>query len=140
MTRDRIVMIKRAVPKRVRLPNGRTFFARYKQATRDDLPANVNLNRPYKQRNAPKGKRQQQQQQHGRGFKNVLGKIVKFAKKVGKNKTFRKIARSALEEAPGLVQNLSKKTKNKRIKALLDNDYTKTGLDLAAGYAIDKLK
>ena len=85
MTRDRIVMIKRATPKRVRLPNGRTFFARYKRATRDDLPANVNLKRPYKQRAAPKGKRRQQQQ-HGRGFKSVLGKIVKVAKKVGKIK------------------------------------------------------
>ena len=110
MTRDRIVMIKRATPKRVRLPNGRTFFARYKRATRDDLPANVNLKRPYKQRAVPKGKRRQQQQR-GRGFKSVLGKIVKVAKKVGKNKTFRKIARSVLEEAPGLVQNLSKKNK-----------------------------
>ena len=32
--RDRIIMIKRATPKRVTLPNGRTFLARYKRATR----------------------------------------------------------------------------------------------------------
>ena len=137
MTKDRIVMIKRAVPKRVKLPNGRTFLARYKRATRNDLPANVNLIRLYKQKAAPKGKRRKQK---GRGFKDVFGKVVKLAKKVGKNKTFRKIARTTLEEAPGIVQNLSKKIKNKRLKSLLDNDYTKTGLDLAAGYAIDKLK
>ena len=52
-------MIKRANPKRVTLPNGRTFVARYKRATCADLPANVHLERPYKRRAAPKGKRRQ---------------------------------------------------------------------------------
>ena len=36
-------MVKRQTPKKVMLPNGRTFYARYKQATRADLPANVRL-------------------------------------------------------------------------------------------------
>ena len=94
MTKDRIVMVKRAKPKKVRLPDGRTFVARYKRAT--------------KQRAAPKGKRRQL-----RGFKSAFGKVVKFAKKVGRNKTFRKIARNVLEEAPGIIQGLSQKTKNK---------------------------
>ena len=119
MKKDRIVMVKHAKPKKVRLPDGRTFLARYKRAT--------------------KGKRRQQGQR-GRGFKSAFGKVVKLAKKVGKNKTFRKVARNVLEEVPGFIQGLSQKTKNKKIKALLDNDYTRTGLDLAAGYAIDKLK
>ena len=57
--KDRIVMIKRANPKRVTLPNGRTFVARYKRATCADLPANVRLERPFKRRAAPKGKRRQ---------------------------------------------------------------------------------
>ena len=52
---DRIIMIKRATPKRVTLPNGRTFLARYKRATRDDLPPNISLPRVYKERAAPKG-------------------------------------------------------------------------------------
>ena len=46
--RDRIIMVKRQSPNRVTLPNGRTFYARYKQATRADLPANVRLERPYR--------------------------------------------------------------------------------------------
>ena len=53
--RDRIVMVKRQNPKRVTLPNGRSFYARDKRATRTDLPANVRLERPYKQRAAPRG-------------------------------------------------------------------------------------
>ena len=41
--RDRIVMVKQQTPKKVTLPNGRTFYARYKRATPADLPANVRL-------------------------------------------------------------------------------------------------
>ena len=55
--RHRIIMVKREVLKRVTLPNGRTFLARYKQTTRAHLPANIHLARPYKQRAAPKEKR-----------------------------------------------------------------------------------
>ena len=55
--RYRIVMVKRQNPKRVTLPNGRTFYARYRHATRAELPANVRLNRPYRWRVAPKGRR-----------------------------------------------------------------------------------
>ena len=55
--RNRIIMIKRATPKRVTLPDGRTFLARYKRATREDLPPNINLPRVYKERVAPKGRR-----------------------------------------------------------------------------------
>ena len=54
--RDRMIMMKRERPKRVTLPNGRTFIARYQCATRAHLPANVCLARPYKERAAPKGR------------------------------------------------------------------------------------
>ena len=53
--RDRIVMVKRQNPKRVTLPNGRIFLARYRRATRAELPANVRLNRPYRWRAASRG-------------------------------------------------------------------------------------
>ena len=54
--RDRIVMVKRQTPKKVTLPNSKTFYARYKQTTHADLPANICLEQPYKQRAAPKGR------------------------------------------------------------------------------------
>ena len=63
--RDRIMMVRRANPKRVTLPNSRSFLARYRRATRRELPANVHLNRPYKQRAAPKGQRQRRARQGG---------------------------------------------------------------------------
>ena len=64
-------MVKRQNPKRVTLPNGRTFYARYKRATRADLPANVRLERPYRQRAAPRGRRRRVRQ-GGRGFKSAF--------------------------------------------------------------------
>ena len=78
--RDRIVMVKRQTPKKVTVPNGRTFYARYKWATGADLLANVRLEQPYKQRAAPKG-RCRGVRQGGRGFKSSFGKLMLFAKK-----------------------------------------------------------
>ena len=39
-------MMKRKRPKRVALPNSRTFIARYQPATHAHLPANVDLAPP----------------------------------------------------------------------------------------------
>ena len=55
--RTKIIMVKWDVPKRVTLPNGRTFLACCKRTTRAHLPANIHLARPYKQFAAPQGKR-----------------------------------------------------------------------------------
>ena len=74
-------MMKRETPKGVTLPNGRTFVARYKCVTCDHLPAYICLERSYKQRLAPCGKRRKP-----RGLQQgwSLGSILKLAKKVFK--------------------------------------------------------
>ena len=46
--------MKLNVPKRVTLPNGRTFVARYKRIPRDQLSPNVVMRRTYTQRAAPR--------------------------------------------------------------------------------------
>ena len=76
---DRIIMVKRARPILVRLPNGRTFISRYKRSTGPAMPPDIEVNRPCKQRPVPKKKRQQYSaaQQQGRS----LGSILKFEKK-----------------------------------------------------------
>ena len=140
--RNRIIMIKRQTPKRVTLPNGRTFFAKYKRTTRAELPANVVLQRGYKQRAAPRGRRRRAAvgRQRGRGFKSIFKKAINFGKKAAKNKTVRSIARTLLNEAPGAVEALTKKVNNKKLRSILDSDVAKTGVDLATGYALDKLQ
>ena len=58
--KDRTVMVKQDMPKLVRLPNGRTFYTRYKRTKYTMLPGNVRLERVYKQRAAPGGQRRRQ--------------------------------------------------------------------------------
>ena len=139
--RNNIVMIKRENPKRVELPNGRIFYAKYKRVDRDALPPNIRIMRRYKQRAAPKGKRRRRRVgQRGRGFKSFLKKAANFGKKALKNKTVRGITRQLIENAPDALDMLSRKVKNKKLKKLLNSDITKTGVDLAAGFALDKLQ
>ena len=139
--RNNIVMIKRENPKRVELPNGRIFYAKYKRVDRDALPPNIRIMRRYKQRAAPKGKRRRRRAgQRGRGFKSFLKKAANFGKKAFKNKMVRGITRQLIENAPDALDMLSTKVKNKKLKKLLNSDITKTGVDLAAGFALDKLQ
>ena len=137
--KDRIVMVKRQNPKQVTLPNGRTFLARYRRATRAELPANVRLSRPYRQRAASRGRRSRVRQ-GGRGFKSAFKKAFNFAKKISKNKAVRNIGRAIINEAPGALEGLSKKVKNKKLKAILNSNIAKKGVDLATGFALDKLQ
>ena len=44
--------MKLATPKRVTLPNGRTFVARYKRIKRSELPPNIVMRRTYRDRAA----------------------------------------------------------------------------------------
>ena len=78
--------------------------------------------------------------QGGRGFKSTFKKVFNFAKKISKNKAVRNIGRAIISKAPGAIENLSRKVKNKKLKAILNSNITKTGLDLATGYALDKLQ
>ena len=115
-------MRKLDVPKRVILPNGRTFVARYERIKRRDLPANIQMKRTYKQRAAPRGRRRRRQRgQQGQG-------IVSVARKVIKNPAFRAIAKKGLEYAPGLYQNITKRIKNKKVKRFLNSDLALLGL------------
>ena len=74
-------MVKRQNPKRVRLPNGRTFYAKYKRTTRAELPANVHLQRAYRQELLQKGGEGEEEQllDNGEEVSKVLSK--RFLKK-----------------------------------------------------------
>ena len=141
--RNRIIMIKRRTPKRVTLPDGRTFLARYKRATRNDLPRNINLIRPYKQRAAPKGRRRRRRRrinQRGRGFGSTLKKAVNFSKKAFNSRLGKKIARMVISKVPNALETVGGKVKNKRLKKILASDLAKTGADYATGLALEKLQ
>ena len=108
-------MVKRDTPKLVTLPNGRTFYARYKRTKRTNLPANVRLERVYRQRAAPRGRRRRQSRQaaavnqQGQG----IGNIFRAAKKFAKSKIVHNLGKKSLEYLPDVYENLPGKIKNK---------------------------
>ena len=48
--RNNIILVKRDTPKKVTLPNGRTFYANYRRVNRNYLPGNVKIQRIFKGR------------------------------------------------------------------------------------------
>ena len=94
--------MKLAPPKRVTLPNGRTFVARYKRIKRSELPPNIVMKRTYRDRAAVGRRRVRRQQDQI---------IFYFVRKVAKNPLVKTIAKKGLEYAPGICHNLSKKSK-----------------------------
>ena len=151
-------MIKRRTLKRVTLPDSRTFLARYRRATRNELPHNVNLIRPYKDRAAPKGKRRRRRltpyreraalarrdlrlrNQSGRGFGFVFKKAVNLGKKAFNSKLGKKVARMVISNITDALETVVGKVKNRRLKKILTSDLAKTGADYVTGLALEKLQ
>ena len=75
--KNNYVMRKLDTPKRVTLPNGRVFYAKYKCVKCFELPPNIMLRRNYRQRAAPRGRRGRVAQQ-GRGIFSTLKKSLKI--------------------------------------------------------------
>ena len=124
--------MKLNVPKRVTLPNGRTFVARYKRIPRDQLPPNIVMRRTYTQRAALRGRRRRRAQQgHG---------IFDFVRKVARDSLVKSIARKGLEYAPGVYQNLTKRVKNKTLKRIPNSDAAHLALNKAIKTANNHLQ
>ena len=119
------VMKKLDVPKRVTLPNGRTFTARFRRATRTELPNNITMKRTYRN-NFAKGARRRPTGRRGRRAQSGHG-LFSFIKKVAKNPILRNIARTGAQYLPGLYQGATNKIKNKNLKKILQSD-TASGL------------
>ena len=111
-------MEKLNVSKRVTLPNGRTFVARYKRISRDDLPLNIVMRRNYRQRAAPRGRRRRPRARPGQRGRGIFG----FLKKAVKHPLVRTLAKKGLEYAPGIYHNLTKRVKNKTLSRVLNSD------------------
>ena len=125
-------MVKLNVPKRVTLPNDRTFVARYKRIRRVELPPNIVMIRSYTQRAASRGRRRRQAQQGQ--------EIFDFVKKVTRNLLVRSIAKKGLEYAPSVYQNLTKRVKNKTLKRILNSDAAHLALNKTIKTANNRLR
>ena len=94
--RNRIIMVKRDVPKRVTPPNGRTFLPRQKRTARANLPANIDLARPCKRRAVPKGKRRRPRAAAAPAAQQQQEMVFSFCKKIAKNKVARNLGKMVL--------------------------------------------
>ena len=114
-------MRRLGTPKKVTLPNSRTFYAKYARVPRSQLPDNIIMKRKYKRRAAPKSRRRRpvRKGQRGRGFLSSL-------RKVAKNPLVRQIGKTALEKsinyAPELYNLGKSKIKNKTVRKILQSD------------------
>ena len=100
-------MRKRATPKRVTLPNCRTFAARYKRVPRSELPTCIHMNRTYRGRVAQG--RQRRCQKRGRG-------LISTFKKIAKHPITKQLIRTGAEHLPDLYAKGTSKIKNPRFK------------------------
>ena len=120
------VMKKLNTPKRVTLPNGRTFVARFKRAKRSELPNNILMRRTYRNNFARGARRPRVGGRRGRRNQTGQG-IFSSLKKLVKNPILRDIARTGAKYLPGLYQGGVNKIKNKNLKRILASD-TASGL------------
>ena len=97
------VMHKLDTPKRVTLPNVRTFLARYKYISRSQLLANMVLKRTYRQRAVPRERKQ------GRG-------LFSFIKKAVEHPAVRSLAKQGLKHLPGLYNAATSRTNKDKLR------------------------
>ena len=134
--RNNIVSVKRNTPKKVTLPNGRTFFAKYKRVTRQYLPSGRTIGRTYRGQPA-KGRRRPAagvvrptahakpaaavggRRQGGKGLTDVLKSVAKnpFAQEIAK-----KLATKGVNAIPSLYKKATNKIKNKHLKKLPESE------------------
>ena len=87
-------MRKLDTPKRITLPNGTVFYAKYKRVKRSELQPNIILKRNYRQRATPRGRRRKRRvAQQGRIIFSTL-------KKIAKNPIVRKLAKKEFSYTP----------------------------------------
>ena len=126
--RDNIIIVKLGTPKNVTLPNGRTFYSKYKRVKISLLPKHVTIKRIYNSRrgkrnwqhvtikriyNSRRGKRNLQQ---GHEFGSALRKSFSLAKKLAKSEIRKNFIKMAIKNAPNIYEKNVGKIKNKNLK------------------------
>ena len=141
MMREKILLRRRVVPKKVTLPIGQTFYAKYEKTSRRNLPRNATIrkNRTIE----PRQQRTRKIQQVGR----TLGNIVKLGAKLGASNLLKRKVRAGtkplssgigkrfidegIRHAPDLYRFGTSKIKQENIRKALESD--------AANYIVEEM-
>ena len=111
MTRDNIKLRKYAVPKKLTLANGRTFYAKYEIIKRGNLPPNIRVARRRKI-----GPRRQITQKGGRMVNNLLKSGINIGSKLFRSALGQKIIQEGIEQTPNIYKTGVNKISNEKIK------------------------
>ena len=113
---NNIVLVKRDTPKKVTLPNGRTFYAKYKHVNRHYLPGRITIQRTYRGRpvqgRRPRAPRPRQREKpaaavRGRG---IMGRgIGDVAKTIASNPYVQEFGKRLLTKGIKLLPELYRK-------------------------------
>ena len=118
MPRKNILLKKLPTPKMVRLPNGRTFYAKYARVTRNQLPQNIRVRRAYVRKIGPRRQRKRRKQ-GGRGLllsKALLSLAFDLTKREGNSKLGQMIIKRAIDFVPTAYAKIKNRFKKKKTK------------------------
>ena len=116
-------MMKRVTPKRVTLPDGRTFVGRFKRVPRSRLPPRKNKKKVQRCTFEAKG------QGDSVCHKKIVTVWKKSSQKIITSSATKNLAKNpankALDKAPDVIDSLSNRTNNKTIKKVLNANISK---------------
>ena len=130
MPRNNILLQRLPQPRRVQLPNGRVFFAKYQRVGRHVLnPTPVKINRTYVRKFGPRRQRiritariRRRRQQVGTGID--LSTTIDLGKKAAGSSVGQMLIKDAINALPTAYEKIKNKITNKKVKAILN-----TGID-----------
>ena len=117
--RNNILLRRLAQPRRVTLPNGRIFLARYEPVNRASLyPTNVRIKRTYRRKIGPRRQRKlRKKQQEGSGYidsQNIIrGIAANTGTDLGKRAANTEVGRMIVDDVVSLIPKDYNALKNK---------------------------
>ena len=130
--RQNILLRRRTIPQRIRLPNGQLFLTRYERVSRRNLPWNITIKQTG--RIGLRNRRIKKAQKGG----SLFGELVKWGAKLGAKTLFKrgisagskslsseigkKLIDEEIKHAPDIYRFGTFKIKNKDLKRALESD------------------
>ena len=130
--RQNILLRRRTTPRRIRLPNGQSFLARYERVSRRNLPRNVTIKQT--RQIGPRNRRTRKAQKGGSlfeelaklgvklGAKTLFKKGVSAGSKTLSSEIGKKLIDEGIKHAPDIYRFGTSKIRNKDLKRALESD------------------
>ena len=125
MARDNILLRRRAVPKKVTLPNGRTFYAKYERVSCKNLSREITV-----RKTRAIGPRRQRRQRGAGMISSLFNMGLKFGSKFLNSAIGQKIAEEGIKQVPNIYNAGENRVSNQMLKRALES--------YLANYAVKK--